>query len=286
MLDAYEIEKKVRPPAKPRFGSPCERMFGTTNTELIHNLAGNNQIMKNAREATKAVLPANLAEWNLRDLHALLSEFFFEDYDATRHSTLGQSPRAAFEAGLARTGSRPTRLIHYDKTFEIESLPSTPRGDALVIPLKGVKIHYLFYNYPVLRGFEGTRVPVRYDPWDIGIAHVYVRGKWVMCYSEKYAELRGRSEREIQFATQELRQQKTVGQRLSLFAGRLVDTLHHSDAAAEQHKKDQEAAEIRGKSRRRVQPEEIPSDAAEAEGAERVTAAPAAARPRKIYGGF
>jgi len=33
LLARYECAKKTRPPAQPRFGSVCERLFGTTNTQ-------------------------------------------------------------------------------------------------------------------------------------------------------------------------------------------------------------------------------------------------------------
>jgi transposase InsO family protein len=41
LLARYECTKKVRPPAQARFGSVCERLFGTTNSQFIHNLRGN-----------------------------------------------------------------------------------------------------------------------------------------------------------------------------------------------------------------------------------------------------
>jgi transposase InsO family protein len=41
LLARYECTKKNRPAAKPRFGSVCERLFGTTNTQFVHNLKGN-----------------------------------------------------------------------------------------------------------------------------------------------------------------------------------------------------------------------------------------------------
>ena len=44
LLARYECTKKTRPPAHPRFGSVCERLFGVANTQFIHNLAGNTQL--------------------------------------------------------------------------------------------------------------------------------------------------------------------------------------------------------------------------------------------------
>jgi len=78
LLARYECIKKTRPPAKARFGSCCERLFGTTNTRFIHNLNGNTQITRNVRQVTKSVDPRGLATWTLADLHRRLSEYLFE----------------------------------------------------------------------------------------------------------------------------------------------------------------------------------------------------------------
>jgi transposase InsO family protein len=58
LLARYECTKKTRPPAKPRFGSVCERLFGTS-TQLIYSLAGNTQITKNVRQVTTSVACAS-----------------------------------------------------------------------------------------------------------------------------------------------------------------------------------------------------------------------------------
>ena len=46
LLARYECTKKQRPPAQSRFGSICERLFGTANTQFFHNLRGNTQIVR------------------------------------------------------------------------------------------------------------------------------------------------------------------------------------------------------------------------------------------------
>ncbi len=89
LLARYECIKKTRPGAKPRFGSVCERVFGTANTQFVHTLTGNTQLLRHARQVTKAVDPRGRA------------------VDARR------SPRAALRLGLrglrhARSrGARP-----------------------------------------------------------------------------------------------------------------------------------------------------------------------------------
>lgn len=91
----------------------------------------------------------------------------------------------------------------------METLPSPRKQTALVVPGKGVKLHYLYYWNDALRHPEVERmqVPIRYDPFDIGTAYVYCRGQWVQCLSQYYQQLHGHSEKELSLATEELREQ-------------------------------------------------------------------------------
>jgi transposase InsO family protein len=228
LLARFECTKKTRPPAKARFGSVCERLFGTSNTQFVHNLAGNTQITKNVRQVTKSVNPKCHAEWTLGGLHECLSEWAYEVYDTISHPALGQSPREAFAIGLAQSGNRPHRIIAYNEEFRLWTLPTTGRGTARVVPGKGVKINHVFYWASALRepDVERSQVPVRYDPYDAGTAYAYVHKRWVQCISECYSTLHGKSERELMLATAELRRraQKHAGQ-FTLTAKKLADFL-------------------------------------------------------------
>jgi putative transposase len=112
LLSRYESLKKTRPPAKGRFGSVCERLFGTTNTEFIHTLTGNTQIMHEVRQVTKSINPRELACWTLERLHKRLCEWAYEIYD---DETTRQRPRMllsrALGAGRARQ-ERDFQTIH------------------------------------------------------------------------------------------------------------------------------------------------------------------------------
>lgn len=211
LLAVYECTKKTRPPAKSRFGSICERLFGTANTRFIHNLQGNTQITKNVRQVTKSVNPKEHALWTLERLYLYLREWAYEVYDTIEHPALGQCPRDAFNKGIASTGERAHRLIPYNDDFRILTLPITPKTTAKVFPGRGVKIHNIYYWSDAFRHpeVEGTQVSVRYDPFNAGRAFSYVRGRWVECYSERYATFRDRSEREVMIATSELRRRQT-----------------------------------------------------------------------------
>jgi putative transposase len=210
LLAFFECTKKTRPPAEPRFGSVIERVFGTSNTQFFHNLQGNTQIMKLVRQVTKSVNPKNHAIWTLPKLWEYLCIYCYEIYDTTEHASLGQSPREAFEMQNQLHGQRKHRLIPYDETFKLLTLPTTLKRTAKIVPRLGVKINYIyywndsFYNPKV----ENTQVEVRFDPFNVGRAYVYLKSEWVECYSEYYSIFNGVSENSIKLITKELTQRK------------------------------------------------------------------------------
>jgi hypothetical protein len=207
LLARCEVTKKSRPPAKARFGSTCERMFGTANDQFLHNLQGNTQVARSTRQITKSVDPRNHAAWPLKELHQRLSEYAYEIYDTLDHPALGQSPRATFDMATAQTGDRSHRSIPYDQDFLILTLPTTRKGTAKITAGRGMKINHLYYWSEHFRdpAWETKQVPVRYDPFDAGTAYAFVGGQWLECHSEYYSVLYGHSEREVHLASEELR---------------------------------------------------------------------------------
>jgi transposase InsO family protein len=251
LLARYECIKKTRPPAKARFGSCCERLFGTANTRFIHNLQGNTQITRNIRQVTKSVDPREQATWTLAELHRRLSEFLFEVYDTIDHPALGQSPREAFQAGIEASGIRPERMIPYDHEFLMATLPATPKGTARVMSGRGVKINHIYYWSSSFQvpGLEDQQVPVCYDPFDASTAYAFVEGRWVRCHSEYYTILHGHSEKELMLASNELRKrQQCHSLGLVITAKRLAGFLQSVEAdelLMAQRLRDQEAQTAR-----------------------------------------
>jgi putative transposase len=236
LLAVYECTKKERPPAEARVGSLCERLFGTIHSQFVHNLRGNTQIMKNVRQVTKSVNPKGKAVWNLQKLYEFLCTYLFDVYDTNEHPALGQSPRDAFASGMARAGHRPNRLIAYDDTFRMLTLPATKKGTARVSPGRGVKINHIRYWCVPFRDpqVEQSSVPVRFDPWDASLAYAFVGGQWVRCLSEHYKEFRGRSERELMVATQVLRKRLARGgEQFTITAKRLAAFLTSTESQEE-----------------------------------------------------
>ena len=232
LLARYECTKKERT-GKPNCGSTQERLFGTTNTQFWHNLQGNTQSTRDVRLLTKATDPKRHAIWTLEAADQKLTEWAYEFYDTTPHPALeGQTPREAFNDGMRRYGERSHRLIAYDDHFRMMTLPTTAKGTAKV-QVNGVKINNRYYWADVFRlpDVAGKTIPVRFDPWDAGIAYAYALGKWTACRSEKYSVFRGRSEREIMLATTLLRRKdKLHGQGRQLTTARLAAFLQSVEA--------------------------------------------------------
>jgi transposase InsO family protein len=259
LLARYECLKKTRPPAKARFGSVCERLFGTVNTSFIYNLAGNTQITRNIRQVTKSVNPRGQAIWTLAALHEHLGAFLYEIYEAMPHVALGQSPQEAFDSGLARCGQRTHRLVAYNHEF----LMATTRGTAKVVPNRGVKVNHIFYWCEAFRhpDCHGKQVAVRFDPFDIGTAFAFLHKEWQTCHSEHYLMLRGHSERELMLATEEIKRIHHVQSGEYAIAGRrladFLTSVESEEALLKQRLCDSEHLEIR--TSRAIEPADGPA---------------------------
>lgn len=250
LLARYAITKLTRPAAQPRFGSIIERLLQTSDSTFIHNLQGNTQITRLVRLVTKPVDPKTQAIWTLGELHDYLWIWAYEVYDQLDHPALSQTPREAFLVGLAISGSRPHRRVEFDEAFRILTLPTTVKGTAKVVPSRGVKINYLFYWCDAFRQrtIEETRVPVRFDPFNAGLAYAYVNAHWTQCVSEHYATFHNHSEREIMLASQILRQRQRQHQRQTDIRAKLLANFILSAEAEEllleQRLRDNEARQL------------------------------------------
>lgn len=223
-LARFERHKKTRPGAKPKFGSLIERFFRTTAEEFVYSLMGNTQAYENFRQVSPEVAPARHAIWTFERLAVRLEEYFDRVYHKNHHETLGCSPEQMYLVGLSLAGSRSHTVIPYNRDFLILTCPSTPKGTAHVTQ-HGVKINYLFYKSPVFNvpGNKGKDVPVRYEPYNRGIAYAYVENQWHELQSERYALFSQYTERAIQILSTQLNlQNRQLGKHQDINAERLA----------------------------------------------------------------
>lgn len=227
-----------RPAGKPRVGSVMERMFGTVNTQLFHNLDGNTKLTKNVRMITGSHLPQKLANWGLEDLYKLIEQWAFDFYDNESHPALDMSPRDAFIKAIKETGERPHKLIQFNQDFLVASCPTVDRGGERTIDRqRGVKVHNFYYQSPMFDSLRlhKKKVPVRFDPNDVGRVFVQLPNlQWIEARSMQLQHIARINLRQLKAISEEYKQvhkykggwDSISGQRLLEF----VATLSPDDA--------------------------------------------------------
>lgn len=210
LLSRYFVTKKERPAQQPHFGSVLERIFGTSTTELLNQLRGNTQATKTPRQMTREVDPKRLAVWTLERFSARLSQWAYEVYDQMEHPALGQSPRETFAQGVQLAGMRAHRLVPYSEDFLMLTRPTTRTGEVKIHPSHGITVNGLHYWNECMRSSQvyGKAVPVRYEPYDMGVVYAFIEGQWLECIADEFAQVHGRSEREWHLILDEWREQQ------------------------------------------------------------------------------
>jgi len=133
----------------------------------------------------------------------------------------------------------------------IATLPSTPKGTALVSPGRGVKINYIFYWCDAMDDpkFQRQQISVRFDPFDLGTAYAFIAGQWVQCHSDHYRIFQGRSQKELLIASKELRaQNRDRGPQFQITAGKLAQafqSIHLQESLLLQRLRSRETQSLR-----------------------------------------
>jgi putative transposase len=209
----YGCSLRYRPSAQPRSGSVMERIFGTTQSQLINNLAGNTQALRHARMATKAFLPENFVYWTLPALHGALDHYFTTLYGKEPHPAHGDGPGEHLKTRLSETGVRRNRWVFLDERFRIETCPSPVDCETRKVDnRRGVKVHHIWYWCDALRTreLEGKPVQVRVDPWDVRFVYVLVGGEWHCCRSKLAWLVSSYTEVELRYAFEEMAKKLSI----------------------------------------------------------------------------
>ncbi|MAB13924.1 DDE-type integrase/transposase/recombinase [Parvibaculum sp.] len=208
----FGVSIKWRPGQKPRVGGVIERLFGIANKRLFHNLEGNTQIMRKARESTKSVDPKRHAKWYLEALYTALEKWLFQHYANTEHPAVLRPPSEAFETGITMSGSRTHIHIPLDRTFKILTCPTVSReGVRTVSKGRGIRLNGDFYYHPELDrpAHWQSKVPVKYDPWDVRVCYAYIDNHWIECRSVHFQRLANFTPALLRAFSQELIRRKT-----------------------------------------------------------------------------
>lgn len=207
--DLNDITLDFRPAHKARFGGVIERLFGTTNTLLIHNLVGNTKATQHVRTLTRSIDPMRADHLSFVELHGLLEYFFFAEYNRERvHPAHDHTPEQFMHHQFMMTSRRQTRLRPYDTNFMLQTLvPVSRRGTRKVNPRMGVKIGPIYYwtDEFAAHRHKNKEVRVFVDMWDVSVAYAIINGKWHKCISPLLRRFQKLTFIELRYALYEVR---------------------------------------------------------------------------------
>ncbi|WP_236860394.1 DDE-type integrase/transposase/recombinase [Burkholderia multivorans] len=173
--DLNDITLEFRPAHESRFGGVIERLFGTTNQLLIHELMGNTKAMQHVRTLTRSVDPLRADHLTFVELHGLLDYFFFVQYNRERrHPAHDHTPDEYMNNRFMVTGRRLTRLRPYDERFMLQTLIPVSRGGTREIDNQmGIKVGGIWYwaDEFAARRYSRKKVEVRVDMWNVCVAY-------------------------------------------------------------------------------------------------------------------
>jgi len=271
------ITKVERPAGEPHAGAVIERLFGKTQSDFIQQLRGNTQASKVPRQMTREVDPRRLAVWTLEKLTIHLREYVHEYYDQMEHTALFMSPRETYAQGMQLAGARSHRIIASSEAFLMQTRPTTRTGVAKVSASRGITVNGLQYWNERMhaKDIAGHAVPVRFEPYDMGMIYAFIDGQWLECIADNYAQVHGRSEKEWGLIVEEWREhQRQHSQKRQTLNGPLLaqflQQVEQEEKIALQHQRDYEEQALRhsalasrpegGKKTKELEPAEIVID--------------------------
>jgi putative transposase len=157
---------------------------------------------------TREVDPKRLATWALERFAARLTEYVYEVYDVMEHPALFMSPCEAYAQGMELAGVRSHRVIAYSEAFLMQTRPTTRTGKAKIYRGRGITVNGLQYWHERMMASDiaGQTVPVRFEPYDMGVAYAYIDGQWLECIADAYAQVHERSQKEWNLILDEWRE--------------------------------------------------------------------------------
>ena len=180
LLSGFNISKLLRPTAEPRFGSVGERVFGTANTNLIHQLSGNTENRVQRRGLSSSHDPSKFAVWTPDEFAKLFDKWAYEVYPTTKHRGIGETPRDRMERSQTQSGCREIARIPYTKNFLFATLPETPHGNTRKVHRGIVSIDKLEYRGldESINRYNGQIGYTRLSPDDPSRAWIFLDEKW------------------------------------------------------------------------------------------------------------
>ncbi len=162
------IITQYAPVKTPYYKPSIERMFGTLNTKLLHQLPGTT--FSNVSEKWDYD-PKKHALISMSNLERVIHNWIIDVYHRSHHRGIDDVPARLWEIG---TKNFPPALPYASAELEI----LLGHVEHRVISPSGIELFGLYYNdacLSALRGSKqkGEKFKVKYDPTEISLIHVY-----------------------------------------------------------------------------------------------------------------
>ena len=231
------IHKRRRPKGACRHGSPVERVFGTTESELIHLLLGNKQLEKLGRGLSPTHKPEKFAVWTPDQFDTLIKEYAYLVYRKKHRRGISETPEMRWNRSAEKFDELPGTKVKSEISFYISALPDVDRGGSRVINNNQIEFrgsNYLLSKRVAAYDGKRRRVRVKYNPYDISHIWARVAGRWVKLTTNDVL-VRECRDRGIQLAHMEVFSRRLRTARKSKSGVRSSAELHFKSRLREQH---------------------------------------------------
>lgn len=176
------MHKRRRPKCASRHGSIIERVFGTTESELIHTLGGNKQLQKLGRGQSTSHRPEKFATWTPDEFNIKLKDYAYLQYPARNRRGISETPINRWDSSLKKFDEMPGTKVLSEFSFFISTLPDAD-GDGYRV-LRKNQLSFRNTTYLLskkISGYSGgkIRVRVKYNPYDYCHIWALIEGCWV-----------------------------------------------------------------------------------------------------------
>lgn len=176
------MNKRRRPKCASRHGSIIERVFGTTESELIHTLAGNKQLQKLGRGQSTTHKSEKFAAWTPDEFHTRLKHYAYLHYPTIDRRGISETPQNRWDCSLRKFNEMPGIKVLSEASFFISTLPDADGNEFKTLRKNQLTFRHTTYVLSKkVTGYSGGKIKVRvkYNPYDYCYIWALVGGFWV-----------------------------------------------------------------------------------------------------------
>lgn len=190
----FNVSIRWRRASMPRDSTVVERLFGTTETEILAQLDGNTRAMKDPRSVSPSHRPEKHVRWTLPALYAAFEYFLFDVYILRIHPRWGITLAELRERQRVELGDRSHVFVRYDEVFRLlTSVHPQRKPYRRVDYQRGVYVNGILYWHPKLaKARPSEEVEVRVEMWRARVMYVNFRGEWLVAEARDGGRLEGR----------------------------------------------------------------------------------------------